>query len=130
MDEKYTCALCGKHYATVEERNECEARCIRKQKEEAKKIAAQEKAKQQEADAKKIREDFKALSDAISEYVDKYDEYPDYGNPIEIHTGVRHPWWFLRATNLALSFIPSEMRKLIGKVKTALFSQMGIPQQK
>ena len=95
MDEKYTCALCGKHYATVEERNECEARCIRKQKEEAKKIAAQEKAKQQEADAKKIREDFKALSDAISEYVDKYDEYPDSGNPIEIHTGVRHPWWFL-----------------------------------
>ena len=95
MDEKYTCALCGKHYATVEERNECEARCIRKQKEEAKKIAAQEKAKQQEADAKKIREDFKALSDAISEYVDKYDEYPDYGNPIEIHTGVRHPWRFL-----------------------------------
>ena len=95
MDEKYTCALCGKHYATVEERNECEARCIRKQKEEAKKIAAQEKAKQQEADAKKIREDFKALSDAISEYVDKYDEYPDYGNPIEIHTDVRHPWWFL-----------------------------------
>ena len=95
MDEKYTCALCGKHYATVEERNECEARCIRKQKEEAKKIAAQEKAKQQEADAKKIREDFKALSDAISEYVDKYDEYTDYGNPIEIHTGVRHPWWFL-----------------------------------
>ena len=95
MDEKYTCALWGKHYATVEERNECEARCIRKQKEEAKKIAAQEKAKQQEADAKKIREDFKALSDAISEYVDKYDEYPDYGNPIEIHTGVRHPWWFL-----------------------------------
>ena len=95
MDEKYTWARCGKHYATVEERNECEARCIRKQKEEAKKIAAQEKAKQQEADAKKIREDFKALSDAISEYVDKYDEYPDYGNPIEIHTGVRHPWWFL-----------------------------------
>ena len=95
MDEKYTCALCGKHYATVEERNECEARCIRKQKEEAKKIAAQEKAKQQEADANKIRDDFKALSDAISEYVDKYDEYPDYGNPIEIHTGVRHPWWFL-----------------------------------
>lgn len=95
MDEKYTCALCGKHYATVEERNECEARCIRKQKEEAKKIAAQEKAKQQEADAKKICEDFKALSDAISEYVDKYDEYPDYGNPIEIHTDVRHPWWFL-----------------------------------
>ena len=95
MDEKYTCALCGKHYATVEERNECEARCIRKQKEEAKKIAAQEKAKQQEADAKKIREDFKALSDAISEYVEKYDEYPDYGNPIEVHTVVRHPWWFL-----------------------------------
>ena len=95
MDEKYTCALCGKHYATVEERNECEARCIRKQKEEAKKIAAQEKAKQQEADAKKIREDVKALSDAISEYVDKYDEYPDYRNPIQIHTGVRHPWWFL-----------------------------------
>ena len=95
MDEKYTCALCGKHYATVEERNECEARCIRKQKEEAKKIAAQEKAKQQEADAKKIREDFKALSDAISEYVDKYDEYPDYGKHIELHTGLRHPWWFL-----------------------------------
>lgn len=95
MDEKYTCALCGKHYGTVEERNECEARCIRKQKEEAKKIAAQEKAKQQEADAKKIREDFKALSDAISEYVEKYDEYPDYGRPIEIHAGVHHPWWFL-----------------------------------
>ena len=95
MDEKYTCALCGKHYATVEERNECAALCIRKQKEEAKKIDAQEKAKQQEADAKKIREDFKALSDAISEYVEKYDEYPDYGKPIEIHAGVRHPWWFL-----------------------------------
>ena len=95
MDEKYTCALCGKHYATVEERNECEARCIRKQKEEAKKIAAQEKAKQQEADAKNIREDVKALSDAISEYVDKYYEYPDYLKPIQIHTGVRHPWWFL-----------------------------------
>lgn len=28
MDEKYTCALCGKHYDTVEERNECEARCM------------------------------------------------------------------------------------------------------
>lgn len=95
MEEKYTCALCGKHYSTVEERNECEARCIHNKKEEIKKAAAQEKAKQQEADAKKIREDFKALSDAISEYVEKYDEYPDYGKPIEIHAGVRHPWWFL-----------------------------------
>lgn len=54
----YTCAICGESYSDVQDRMNCEMKCIAKQKEEAR-MAAEAK-KKEERDAR-----FTAASNAI-----------------------------------------------------------------
>lgn len=76
MDETYTtnycCAICGKSYPTIEERNKCEAKCIadRKKAEEAlakKKLEDNKVARKAEIDKK-----YKELNTLIRGYIDDY----------------------------------------------------------
>lgn len=69
----YKCGICGAEYSTVTERMKCEQACIKKQEEEAKRLA--EEAKKAEQDARHT-EVTKAIDNAYN-LLDKY--MKDYG---------------------------------------------------
>lgn len=81
----FECAICGKDYDTIEERNKCEAACLAKQRKEAAEAKAKEKKLTQEADKKRIQETFDKLSDDISAYIKKYDQYPPLNKDEELN---------------------------------------------
>ncbi|MGN0245729.1 MAG: hypothetical protein ACI4DK_07170 [Lachnospiraceae bacterium] len=73
MDKKYTCAICGKSYDTIEERIKCETKCLENRKK------AEAEAKKNEYEAKRqeaMNSVYKALSnaeDAIANFYKSYD---------------------------------------------------------
>lgn len=92
----FECAICGKDYDSIEERNKCEAACLAKQRKEMEEAKAKEKKLTQEADKKRIQDAFDKLSDDISAYIKKYDQYPPLNKDDEpnVHK-LDFPWWFL-----------------------------------
>ena len=94
--EMYRCAICGNSYEHVEERAECEAKCIRERQE------AEAKKKQLEHEAARAASEeaiYAALSDVnemIAEHLRKYDSimlksnYPYLRYLFKNNVG----WWF------------------------------------
>ena len=70
----YKCAICGEVYNNVQDRMNCEMKCIKKQEEEEKK-AAEEKKK---AEKNEREQEVNAALDNAYSLVDKYIE--DYGS--------------------------------------------------
>lgn len=70
----YKCAICDKVYESVQERMNCEMKCIKKQQEEEK--AAAEAKKKAEKDAR--QQEVSAALDNVYALVNKYVE--DYGS--------------------------------------------------
>ena len=81
--EKFKCAICGKEYATVEERMRCEKTCCEAQKrgEEEKRLKAMQ------LERKERREDILKSAKSLREKVDRF--CAEYG---AIHIGGRD--WF------------------------------------
>lgn len=73
VKSQYTCAICGKIYDEVQERMNCEMKCLKKKQEEEKKTA--EAKKKAEKDARK-----KEVDEAFESFMKLYDAYTkDYG---------------------------------------------------
>lgn len=72
---KYICAVCGESYKTIEERMNCESKCLAElRKAEEEKKRNEQKFKQKE----KEKAIYKALDDAnnmIAEYIKEYDTF-------------------------------------------------------
>ena len=69
---QYKCGVCGKIFDDLKERSNCEIVCLRKQEEEARKIAEAKKKEEQTARYKEVveaRNHFKAL---LKKYTDDY----------------------------------------------------------
>lgn len=91
MNEVYKCGICGKEYSTVEERMECERKCIEakeKQKEELsrinlknKKQKALDKIHQMEKERDEIANTVDLKQQEINEAYAKF--YKEFGDP----------WW-------------------------------------
>ena len=78
----YQCGICEKEYETISERNKCEATCICRVEEEAKKAEearkkAEQKVRKEEVDA--ALSNFEKLFRA---YVDDYGNY-EYNSDVE-----------------------------------------------
>lgn len=71
--ETYTCGICGKEWRTVAERMKCEQACIKKQEEDAKRLAEEQKKAEQNARHTEVT---KAIDNAYN-LLDKY--MKDYG---------------------------------------------------
>ena len=72
---QYKCAICGEIYDQLKDRVNCETKCLKKQEEEAKKVA--ELKKKQEHDECKAFTDEKVTEaiKAMHEYENKYGFY-------------------------------------------------------
>lgn len=72
MDKKYTCAICGKSYDTIEERVKCETKCLENRKKaEAERKKNEAEAKRKDAE-KKVYAALDNAEKAIHEYYDDY----------------------------------------------------------
>lgn len=72
---KYKCGICGEIYDSIEERMNCESKCLKKQKEEERKAAEAKKKAEKEARQTEVN---KALEDAyalLNKFVDDYGSY-------------------------------------------------------
>lgn len=79
MDNKiYKCALCGKEYQTIQERNACETKCLAWQKEEEKKAAEAKRKAERDKDEKEITMAYENVVDLVQAFVKKYGHYPFY----------------------------------------------------
>ena len=76
MDEKmYKCAICGKQYADIEDRIDCESSCLKKRKEaESRKKLAEMKERQMDSE-KAIKDELAKVNLMIKEHLDKYDSF-------------------------------------------------------
>lgn len=72
-ETKYTCAVCGKEYDSVEKRAECEARCIKNRKIVEQQRKANEAKEQERASVKAISDELAKADDMIRKHLEKYD---------------------------------------------------------
>lgn len=80
----YRCGICGAEYATVAERMKCEQACLRKQEEDAKRLAEEKKKAEQEARHAEVT---KAIDDAYSllnMYIKDYGMYRYNGENLNV----------------------------------------------
>lgn len=71
----YHCAICGKTYYSVQERMNCEMKCLKAQKEAEEKAALEQKNKEQARRKAEVDEAFKNLLKLHDAYVKDYGYY-------------------------------------------------------
>lgn len=84
---QYKCAICDKVYDSVQERMNCEMKCIKKQQEEEK-TAAEAKLKAEKDD--RCKEVTEAIDKAVA-LIKKYNE--DYKETFTYHKDDNHNSW-------------------------------------
>ena len=93
---KFICGYCGKEYATVEERMECERACRAKQLQEEEKKASEERNAKMEADYKDLTELIKKrdeMNDMIRKSRDEYSKKYYSGFTPKVFTFFDDPWF-------------------------------------
>lgn len=76
----YRCGICGAEFASVQERMNCEMTCVKKQKEEEKRLAEAKKKEEQKLRKVAVDEAFENLQRLFTEYVKDYGHYEYCGN--------------------------------------------------
>ena len=72
---QYKCGICGTIFDSIEERMNCEANCIKKQKEEAKKAAEEKKKKEKESRKVELESAIKYAAELLNAYIKDYGTY-------------------------------------------------------
>lgn len=81
----YKCAICEKDFDTISDRNKCEAACIKRIEENAKKAAEAKKMAEKEARRKEVEEAINHAKKLFMDYISDYktfeftheeDDYP------------------------------------------------------
>lgn len=71
-DKVYACAICGKRYFTIEDRNKCEAQCIADRKKAEAALAKKKLEDEKAARKAEIDKKYKALNILIDNYIKDY----------------------------------------------------------
>ena len=98
----YRCGVCGRGYDTIGERSQCEQVCLRKQKEEAERIAAEKKKeekRQRQAEVTAALDNAFAL---VNKFIEDYGSYQydgkikdlDVANLDFFPSKLWHHFWF------------------------------------
>ena len=69
---KYSCAVCGKEYDSIEERNKCEAKCIADRKKAEAALAKKKLEDEKAARKAEIDKKYKELNVLIDNYIKDY----------------------------------------------------------
>lgn len=73
---KYNCGICGKTFDTIQDRNKCEAACLKKEQAEKKRLEDENKQKIRESLMKKITDSIMVTHNLIRDYRDVTGEEP------------------------------------------------------
>lgn len=68
----YKCGICGKEHSSVQERMNCEMKCIKKQEEEEKKVAEAKKKAEQSTRKKEVEDSIHNTLEIIKKYFNDY----------------------------------------------------------
>lgn len=95
MNEYFYCGVCGNPYSTVEERAQCEAKCI----EELKKLEEEKKRNEYETKRKESTEAIYTALDTVNDMLEKhFEEYHTLslkkGYPYLQNIFRRYPFFF------------------------------------
>ena len=71
----YKCGICDSEYPSVQERMNCEMKCIKKQKDDERKAAEAKKVAEQKLRKEAVDEAIKRAAKLQSEYVKDYGHY-------------------------------------------------------
>lgn len=71
----YNCGICDKEFETITERNRCEAACIRRVEEEAKKAEEAKKQAEKEERKAEVTAAIKYANELLGEFVKDYGSY-------------------------------------------------------
>lgn len=71
----YKCGICEQNYNTISERNKCEAACIHRIEEDAKKAAEAKKREEQEARRVEVEQAIDHAKDLLTAYINDYKTY-------------------------------------------------------
>lgn len=71
----YKCGVCGAEYPTVAERMKCEQACIKKQEEDAKRLAEEKKKAEQKTRHAEVTKAIENTYDLLDRYMKDYGRY-------------------------------------------------------
>ena len=72
---QYKCAICNEIYDDVQDRMNCEMKCIAKQKEEEKKAAEAKKRAEKDMRKKEVDEALRKFANLVQAYAEDYGSY-------------------------------------------------------
>jgi hypothetical protein len=71
----YKCGICEKDFETIAERNRCEAICIKRIEEDAKRLAEEKKKAEQEARRLEVEKAIVHATELLEAYITDYKTY-------------------------------------------------------
>ena len=80
----YKCGICGKEYPTIAERMKCEQTCLRKQEEDAKRLAEEKKKVEQDARRAEVTNAIDNAYDLLEKYMKDYGTYNYNGKNLSV----------------------------------------------
>lgn len=80
----YKCGICGAEYPTVAERMKCEQACIKKQEEDAKRLAEEKKKAEQDARRIEVTNAIDNAYDLLEKYMKDYGTYNYNGKNLSV----------------------------------------------
>ena len=95
--DKYICGICGARYESVQERANCELKCVKKIEEEERK-AAEAKRIEEQADRKfEVDNAYKTFTELAKKYAEDYGSYEYEGETLASAlwpSRLWHHFWF------------------------------------
>ena len=93
---QYKCGICGTIFDSIEERMKCEANCIKKQKEEAKKATEAKRKAEKETRKTEVTAAIKRANKLLEEYIKDYGNYEYYSDTDDFKKFQKwlHNFWF------------------------------------
>ena len=88
----YKCAICDAIYDTVVDRMNCEAACIKKSEDEARKIADEQRQAERNERKKEVEVAICTANDLLRQYLNDYGSYDFYCDLSDI-TENYEPFW-------------------------------------
>ena len=91
--QAYKCGICNKEYHSVQERMNCEMKCVKKQEEEKKKAAEAKKNAEKPARKKEVEDAIDNAHKLLKKYINDYG-YADIELPINEFQGPSKLWHY------------------------------------
>lgn len=90
---EYKCGVCGTSYNSIAERMHCESACLKKQEDEAKKVAEAKKREEQNDRKAQVDAAIKHAEQVLRDYIRDYGTYYSPIDPMDLLTHLPRWHW-------------------------------------